>query len=45
MLTQWYARGRSLLVFRVLAVIGVTALVAQAVNGTISDAVPDPSGA
>jgi hypothetical protein len=42
MLTQLYLRGRVLLV---LAAIGATALWSQAVNGTISGIVTDPSGA
>jgi hypothetical protein len=45
MLTQLYLRGRVLLVLAFFAVIGVTALWGQAVNGTISGTVTDPSGA
>lgn len=41
MLTQLYLRGRVLLV---LALIGVTALIGQGANGTISGTVTDPSG-
>jgi hypothetical protein len=45
MLTQVYIRERVLLVFALFAVIGATALWGQAVNGTISGTVTDPSGA
>jgi hypothetical protein len=45
MLTQLYVRGRVLLVLALLAVLGATALWGQAVNGTISGTVTDPSGA
>ncbi len=45
MLTQLHLRGRVLLVVALFAVIGATALWGQAVNGTISGTVTDPSGA
>lgn len=45
MLTHLYTRGRVLLVCTLLAVLGSTALFGQAVNGTISGTVTDPSGA
>ncbi len=45
MLTQLSFRGRVLLVFAPFAVTGVNALWGQAVNGTISGTVTDPSGA
>jgi hypothetical protein len=45
MLTQLYLRGRVHLVFALFAVIGAAAVWGQAVNGTISGTVTDPSGA
>ena len=45
MLTQFHHRGRILFVFALLAVMSVTGLFAQGVNGTISGTVTDPSGA
>jgi hypothetical protein len=45
MLTQLHIRGRVFLVLALFAVIGATALWGQAVNGTISGTVIDPSGA
>ena len=45
MLTQLHHRGRILFVFALLAVMSVTGLFAQGVNGTISGTVTDPSGA
>src|SRR5450755_4361241 len=45
MLAQLYNRGRILVVFALLAVMSVTGLIGQGVNGTISGSVTDPSGA
>ncbi|MGA2882601.1 MAG: carboxypeptidase-like regulatory domain-containing protein [Bryobacteraceae bacterium] len=45
MLTQLYTRGRIFIVLALFAIIGVAALWGQAVNGTISGTVTDPSGA
>ncbi len=45
MLTQLYLRGRVLLVIALITLVGVAALWGQAVNGTISGTVTDPSGA
>jgi hypothetical protein len=45
MLTQMCFRGRVFLVLALFAVLGVNALWGQAVNGTISGTVTDPSGA
>jgi hypothetical protein len=45
MLTQLFFRGQVLLVVTFLTAIGATALWGQAVNGTISGTVTDPSGA
>jgi len=45
MLTLWYVRGRALLVVAIRMVLGQTTLLAQAVSGTISGMVTDPSGA
>lgn len=45
MLTQFYGRARIFLAIAVFTVVGITAVWAQAVNGTISGTVTDPSGA
>ena len=45
MLTQLHHHRRVFLVLTLFAVIGATALWGQAVNGTISGTVTDPSGA
>ncbi len=45
MLTQLYLSGRVLMFLALFAVIGATAVWGQAVNGTISGTVVDPSGA
>jgi Carboxypeptidase regulatory-like domain len=44
MLTQWSIRVRVILVFAIVAVLGQIALMAQAVNGTLSATVKDSSG-
>jgi len=45
MLTEFYGRARIFFAIAVFAVIGVAALLAQAVNRTISGTITDPSGA